>query len=145
VTAEPFDFGIKIAGTRLKLKAEPVDEYEGFTVYLPTPDGITGPECEVCGKDLNSYYLIRDTLHVRCADHAEGIALDFGELRIPGLVKSMKDAPVGSPRWFHLQTTRLRDQGLSLGDISKSLEERGYPLGKRQIQRHLAGDCGCKG
>jgi hypothetical protein len=142
VTAESFNFVVTVGGTKLKLRAEPVEEFDDLTVYALAAESETG-ECESCGSEDATSYLIDGLLRTRCQDHAEGVRLEFDPLRIPTPTADAKRAPAGSPRWFHSQATHLRDQGLSLGDISKSLEERGYPLGKRQIQRHLAGDCGC--
>ena len=142
MTAEPFDFVLTVGGTKLKLRAEPVDELENLTVYVLVAENETGA-CERCESQDTCLYLIGGVLRARCPGHAEGIRYEFDPLRIPMPSENKKRAPEGSPRWFHLQATHLRDQGLSLGDISKSLEERGYPLGRRQIQRHLAGDCGC--
>jgi len=144
VAAEPFDFVVTIGGTKLKLRAEPVEELENLTVYILTAERESG-ECERCGTEDASLYLINGILRTRCSAHAEGIGLQFDPLKVPRPRENRKRAPEGTPRWFHVQTTRLRDQGLSLGDISKSLGELGHPLGKRQIQRHLAGDCGCEG
>jgi len=141
VTAEPFDFVLTVGGTKLKLRAEPVEELETLTVYVPIAEGETGA-CDRCGSEDASLCLIDGVLRTRCSDHAEGISLKFDPLRISNPTGNKK-APAGSPRWFHRQITHLRDQGLSLGDISDSLEEMGHPLGRRQIQRHLAGDCGC--
>jgi len=142
VTAEPFDFVLTVDGTKLKLRAEPVDEYENLTVYVLVAEDETGA-CERCRSEDTCLYLIGGLLRARCKDHAEGLSLEFEPLRVPNPTENTKQAPAGSSRWFHRQVSHLRDQGLSLGDISKSLEEMGHPLGKRQIQRHLAGDCGC--
>ena len=144
MTAEPFDFVLTVGGMKLKLKAEPVDELENLTVYVPIAEGETGA-CERCGSEDAYLCLIDGHPRTRCPSHAEGISLEFDPLRIPKPNESAKPVPKGSPRWFHLQAARLRDQGLSLGDISDSLEKLGHPHGKRQIQRHLAGDCGCEG
>ena len=133
---------LTVAGTKLKLRAKPVEELETLTVYVPIADGETGA-CERCGSEDACLCLIDGLLRNRCSDHAEGISLEFDPFRVPKPTESAKPVPKGSPRWFHRQITHLRDQGLSLGDISESLEEMGHPLGRRQIQRHLAGDCGC--
>jgi hypothetical protein len=127
----------------LKLKAEPVEELENLTVYVLIAENETGA-CERCGSEDASSYLIDGLLRTRCPSHAEGIRHEFDPLRIPKPTENTKRMPAGSPGWFHSQVTHLRDQGLSLGDISKSLDELGHPLGKRQIQRHLVGDCGCQ-
>jgi hypothetical protein len=143
VTAEPFDLVLTVGGTSLKLRAEPVEELESQTVYVLTAESESGA-CERCGSEDACLYLIDGLLRTRCHAHAEGVSMEFDPIRIPKPSENTKHALVGSPRWFHLRATHLRDQGLSLGDISKSLEELGHPLGKRQIQRHLAGDCGCE-
>lgn len=142
MTAEPFDFSLSIAGTKLKLRAEPVEELEKLTIYILTTGSESGA-CERCGSEDAITYLINGLLRNRCPAHAEGISLEFEPLRVPRPNENTKRAPEGSPQWLHFQITNLRDQGLSLGNISKSLDELGHPLGKRQIQRHLAGDCGC--
>lgn len=143
MTAEPFDFVLAVGGTKLKLRAEPVDELEDLTVYVLVAEGETNT-CERCESEDTSLYLIGGVLRARCPGHAEGVRFEFDPLRIPTPTADTKRAPVGSPRWFHSQAAHLRDQGLSLADISGSLEKLGHPLGKRQIQRHLTGDCGCR-
>ena len=140
--AEPFDFVLTVGWTKLKLTAEPVDESENLTVYDLIAEGETGA-CERCPSEDTCLYLIDDFLRARCQDHAEGLSLEFEPFSVPTPRGNTERAPHGSPQWLHFQITHLRDQGLSLGDMSKSLEEKGHPLGKRQIQRHLAGDCGC--
>ena len=124
-------------------RAEPVEELKDLTIYILTTGSESG-ECERCGSENACLYLIDGHLRTRCPSHAGGISLEFDPLKVPRPGENTKRAPEGSPRWLHFQITNLRDQGLSLADISKSLEELGHPVGKRQIQRHLAGDCACR-
>jgi hypothetical protein len=82
VTAEPFDFSLIIAGAKLKLRAEPVEELEKLTVYILTAES-KSDACERCGSEDAGTCLIDGLLRTRCPAHAEGIGLEFEPLRVP--------------------------------------------------------------
>jgi hypothetical protein len=154
---QPFSLTFDLAGRKITFKGEPVDERDGKILYELAPEGIDGSECDICSSEaVESYCLIKGSLHPRCEEHRKGIAIRFDVVRLPrpptamellmpkGEGISEEEAKALERRRFHKAAIKLQAAGLTIKEISTSLGRQGFKnTAPNTVAKHLRGECAC--